>query len=153
MARMGILTVTNGQTFYTDDTRSALASTANTGQSNLVLASSAGFANGQAVMVIQLQGVGAGGYEFGTIANISGNTLSLSNNLSNTYTVGGNSKAQVIRVMQYGNVTVQSGGTITAHAWDGSTGGIVAFRSSGTVNIAGTIVATGYNGTARMLEY
>ena len=139
----GDLTVTNGQTIYTDNTRSALAATANSGQSNLALASSSGFANGQEVLVVQVQGTGAGNYEFGTIASIASNTLGLSKNLTNIFTVGGNSKAQVIRVLQYHDLTVQSGGTLTAHPWDGSTGGIVAFRASGTVTVSGTISADG----------
>ncbi|MFH2038983.1 MAG: CARDB domain-containing protein [Chloroflexota bacterium] len=139
----GNLTVNSGDTKYTDDYRSALASTASSGQLNLALSSTASFANGQEVLVIQIQGTGAGNYEFGTIASIAGNTLTLSKNLGNSYTVGGNSKAQVLRVMQYHDVTVQSGGVLTAHAWDGSTGGIVAFRATGIVNIQGIINANG----------
>ncbi len=138
----GDLTVTSGQTVYTDNTRSALASTANSGQLNLTLSNAAGFAAGQEVFVYQTQGTGAGIYEFGTIASVAGNTLTLSKNLTNVYTVGGNSKAQVMRVMQYHDVTVQSGGTLTAHAWDGNTGGIVVFGSNGITNIQGSINAS-----------
>ncbi|MBI5964085.1 MAG: hypothetical protein HY863_11460 [Chloroflexi bacterium] len=144
------LAVAYGETKYTDNTRSALASTANSGQLNLALASSSDFANGQEVLVIQIQGTGAGRYEFGTIANVSSNTLTLSKNLANTYTVGGNSKVQVIRVMQYHDVTVQSGGVLTAHAWDGNSGGVIAFRSSGLTSInAGGVLnssAIGFRG-------
>ncbi len=57
-------------------------------------------------------------------------------------------RAQVLRVPHYKNVTILSGGILTAHGWDGSTGGIVAFRSSGTTTIDGTLTADylGYRG-------
>ena len=137
----GDLTVTSGQTIYTDNTRSALASTASSGQLNLTLSSASGFVAGQEVLVIQMQGTGAGNYEFGTVASVASNTLTLSKNLTNTYMVGGGSTVQILRVPQYGNVTVQSGGILTTHAWDGTTGGIIVFRASGTVTIIGSLTA------------
>ncbi len=142
----GDLVVGNGQTAYTDDTRSALASSASSGQPNLALANASGFAVGQEVLVIQIQGTGVGKYELGTITGVSGNTLTLRNNLTDTYTVGGASKAQVIRVPHYQNVTVQNGGTLTAHGWDGATGGIIAFRSAGSTSINGIVSVNGTNG-------
>jgi thermitase len=144
----GDLTVTTGQTIYTDNTRSAVSSTANSGQTNITLSSASGFAAGQEVLIIQMQGTGAGNYEFANIASVSSNTLTLTKNLTNAYTTGGNSKAQVIRVMQYHDVTVQSGGILTAHAWDGNTGGVVVFRATGTTTVNGQINATvlGYRG-------
>ncbi len=144
------LTVANGEIKYTDNTRSALTSTANSGQTNLILSNASGFSAGQEVLVIQIQGTGAGLYEFKTIASISSNTLTLNNNLTNTYSAGGTSKAQVLRVMQYHDVTVQSGGALTAHAWDGNTGGIIAFKASGQLVVNGIIDMTGkgYRGGA-----
>jgi len=147
----GDLTVASGQTYYTDDTRSALAASASADQSNLTLSNAAGFAVGHEVLVIQMQGTGAGNYEFGTIAAINGNTLTLQRTLFNTYTVDGTSKAQVIRVPHYQNVTVQSGGMLTAHPWQGNvtgTGGTVVFRARGTVSVAGSFnaKAIGYFG-------
>ena len=141
----GDLTVASGQTYYTDDTRSALAASASADQSNITLSNAVGFAVGHEVLVIQMQGTGAGNYEFGTIAAINGNTLTLQRKLTNAYTVGGNDKAQIIRVLQYRNVTVQSGGILTAHAWDGTTGGVICFRvselfevqSGGSINVIG----------------
>ncbi|HEX5750797.1 MAG TPA: Ig-like domain-containing protein [Archangium sp.] len=49
---------------------------------------------------------------------------------------------QVIRVPEYTNVTIASTGIITAPAWDGSTGGIVAFLANATVNNNGVITAS-----------
>ncbi|RJP53338.1 MAG: hypothetical protein C4586_01555 [Anaerolineaceae bacterium] len=139
----GDLTVTAGQTIYTDNVRTALTSTAASGQSAITVSNAAGFTVGKEVMIVQIQGTGAGAYEFAAITNVSGNTLTLSKPLGSTYTIGGNSKAQVLVVSQYHDVTVQSGGILSAHAWDGSTGGIVAFRANGTVSVAGTLTASG----------
>jgi hypothetical protein len=142
----GDLTVSAGQTIYTDNTRSALSTTAASGQPSLTLSSASGFAVGQEVLIIQMQGIGAGTYEFGMIAGISGNIITLGVNLSYSYDSDGSSPAQVLRVYQYHNVTVQSDGVLTAHAWDGSTGGVVAFRASGTITETGTISANGQLG-------
>ena len=49
----------------------------------------------------------------------------------------------MIRVPQYQRVTVENGGVLTAQAWDGNTGGFVAFLSNGTVTIDGTITISG----------
>ncbi|HVX91346.1 MAG TPA: hypothetical protein VHC20_07065 [Candidatus Paceibacterota bacterium] len=48
---------------------------------------------------------------------------------------------QVIRVPQYTNVTVT--GTLTAKAWDGQTGGVLAFIASGTVTLNADIDVSG----------
>ncbi|MBM4457991.1 MAG: hypothetical protein FJ011_09545, partial [Chloroflexi bacterium] len=143
--RDGNLEVASGQTIYTDDARRPLDSTAPTGQRTLYVGTVAGFQMGGEVLVIQMQGTGAGNYEFGTITGIDGGlaTLTLQDSLQHTYTVGGNSKAQVVQVPHYRNVTVQSGGTLTAHAWDGNVGGIVAFRASGMTAVAGAIWVLG----------
>ncbi len=143
----GDLTVSSGQTKYVDNVRTRMTSTAGAGQKNVSVASTSGFPVGDEVLVIQMQGTGAGNYEFGTIASIGSGRLTLQGNLQHTYTVGGNSKAQVLRVPHYRNVTVQGGGTLTAHAWDGNTGGIVAFRVSGKATVSGTISVNGGNGS------
>ncbi|MFQ5612562.1 MAG: hypothetical protein ACE5H9_10565, partial [Anaerolineae bacterium] len=131
----GDLTVSG--TYYTDDTRTAVSATANAGQNTVSVQSTVGFAVGDEVLLIQMQGAGAGNYEFGAVAGVGAGTLILQDNLQHTYTAGGDSKAQVIRTPNYQNVTVQSGGNLTAHAWDGSTGGIIALRVSGTMTVAG----------------
>ena len=131
----GDVVVTSGQTLYTDAVRSSLAAVAAAGQRTVTVASAAGFAVGQHVLVIQMQGTGAGGYELGVIEGISGTTLRLQQPLAFAYTTGGVSRAQVIVVPRYRDLTVRSGGVVTAHAWDGTTGGVVAFRASGVVDV------------------
>ncbi len=129
----GPLNVTGSQTI--NNTRTALSATSNAGQPILNVASTSGFTIGQEVLIHQTQGTGTGNYEFEKIASISPGTLTLQANLSNTYTQGGNSHAQVIWVPQYTNVTVQSGEILTANSWDGNSGGILVFRANGKVDV------------------
>ncbi|MEI7845406.1 MAG: CARDB domain-containing protein, partial [Chloroflexota bacterium] len=147
----GDLTVTSGQTVYSDNTRSALISTANSGQANLTLVNASGFAVGKEVLVNQIQGSGAGAYEFGVIQGISGNTITLTKTTLNSYLATGNSKTQVIQVPQFNDITIQTGGVLTAHVWDGNTGGILVVRarrtfivqSGGEVRVSGIGFAGG----------
>ena len=50
---------------------------------------------------------------------------------------------QVIRVPQYKNLTVSSGASIVAPAWNGQTGGVVALQVSDGVTLDGTIDVSG----------
>jgi uncharacterized repeat protein (TIGR01451 family) len=92
----------------------------------------------------------AGRYEFVTVGSISGNTITLATacgNLKNTYA---STLAQVIRVPQFSNLTIDSGASVTAPAWNGSTGAIVAVHVQGTTTINGQIdlVGKGFRGGA-----
>ena len=141
----GDLVVADGQTVYTDNTRAKLTATAASGQNQIVLDDATGFAVDREVLVIQIWGTGAGTYEFSTISDITGNTISLLYNLNNTYTVDSTSTVQVVQVPHYQNVTVESGGTLTAFYWGNHfTGGIVAFRASEDVVVeaGGSITVT-----------
>jgi hypothetical protein len=149
----GSLTVTG--TVYTDDVRSALSATSSAGTNVVYVASTAGFAAGQEVLIIQMEGTGVGNWETKIIQSVGSGALTLTQNLVNTYYVGGGNKAQVIKVPHYTSVTVQSGGVLTAHPWDGSTGGIVFFRaqttvsvlSGGAIDVSGLGYAGGAGGT------
>lgn len=129
----GSLTVSS--TSYTDAVRSAVSTTSNSGQAVLSVSSVSGFSAGQTVLVIQMLGTGAGQYEEKTISSVGGSSLTFSSNLIYTYTNGANDKAQVLKVNQYTSVTVNNGGVLTCSAFDGSTGGIVYFKASGTVTV------------------
>lgn len=117
-------------------------------------------AQGDLVMIIQMQGAdiittddasygtiteynGAGNYEFRTVFNVSGNTILLCENLSNTYTQSGRSRSQVVRVPRFNNFLVGNAATITGKGWDGLSGGIVAVEANGTVTVDGLISANG----------
>src|SRR5207237_352693 len=52
----------------------------------------------------------------------------------------------VVRVRHYREFSIQAGGVLTAHGWDGGTGGIVVYRASGSTTVAGTITVAGSDG-------
>ena len=58
--------------------------------------------------------------------------------------IGASVKAQVIKVPQFHNVTVQGGGNLVAPSWDSNTGGILAMMCNETMNVAGSVNASGY---------
>jgi hypothetical protein len=108
----------------------ATAATATAGTSAIDAADATGFAAGQIVLIHQSQGNGAGNYELAAVASVVGNMINLGANLTHAYDTG----AQVIVVPQYTDVTVE--GTLVAPAWNGTTGGILAFQASGSVTVA-----------------
>lgn len=124
-----------------DCAASSISSLASAGQTNVLVNSTSGFYVGDEVLIIQITGTGIGNYEFKRIQNIISNILIMTTNLSYTYQSTG---AQVVRIPQYTNVTINNGGILTASAWNGTIGGIIAFRASGsvTVNDGGAISAT-----------
>lgn len=111
-------------------------------------ATNASFVAGQIVLIHQTQGSGAGTAQRNTILSYTAGTITLVNNLNATYAAG----AQVRVMPQYASVTINSGKTYTAKAWNGTTGGILAFLASGTVSIGGAINATGvgFRGAAQV---
>lgn len=139
--RNGNLTVTSGQNITLNTIRTNITGTA--GSTTATVSSSAYFVAGDLVLIHQTQGTSSvGKWEYNYIASISGTTWTFSKALSNAYN-SSSGKAQVIKVPQYQNVTVQSGGTLNTPAWDGSTGGILVFVANGVVSIAGNVTANG----------
>ncbi len=153
----GDLVVANGEIKYIDDVKSALGATASAGQPNVLLWAQNGFAVGQEVMLIQMRGSGAGNYEFNYISAVDGLNLTLGNNLTHTYTVGGaeSAKAQILKVPNYANLTVQSGGTLLAHAWNNYSGGTFVARVQNLAQIDGevSVSETGFSGGATSSSY
>ncbi len=92
----------------------------------------------------------AGHFEFAEVLYVSGNTIYLCNTLTNSYTVA-TGHVQVARVPQYTSLTVNTGASVVAAAWDGTVGGIVALNVSGTVTVNGQINvdSSGFRGGAR----
>jgi hypothetical protein len=118
----------------------------------------AAIGKGDLIMIIQVQGAdiittddaqygqitnynGTGRYEFRTVYEVSGNTILLCENLTNSYTQSGRSRAQVVRVPRLNQLTVAAGAVITGRAWDGARGGIVALEANDAVLINGQISA------------
>lgn len=119
-----------------------------------------GFANGRLVMVYRSNGTSAtpasgdrsavalsqstaGHWEFARVQSATSTTLNFTGPLIYSYPDG---TAQVIAVPEYTTVSVtNASANITAAAWNGSSGGVVAMLASGAVSFsaAGTVSASG----------
>ncbi|MEP7103309.1 MAG: PA14 domain-containing protein [Candidatus Dojkabacteria bacterium] len=146
------LTIDSTQTIYTDDIRGNLTETATSGSNQIKLNSMNQLDKGDRLIIVSMVGSSTGTYEYGIIQSISGNTVTLTSPLANTYTVSGSDIVQFVKVAQYHNLTVN--GHLTAHNWDGQTGGIVAIKATGTVTVVGDIGVDGkgYRGGSRTTE-
>ncbi len=142
----GALTVSG--TVYVDDVRTSLTSSASAGATSLTVSSGTGFSAGDEILIINLQGTSSdysdvGTYETRLIESVSGTTITLAEPLVNSYNAS-TQKIMVQRIPRYKSVTVNNGGNLTAHAWDGTTGGVVFFRAGDvTVNSGGKIDVSG----------
>jgi hypothetical protein len=126
-----------------------------TGGAEINVDDTTGFGIGDEVLLINLRGdasnnSNAGNYELLRIESVSANTITFTSEIQNIYgaTVdNGNLSGQAVRLQripQWTTVTINSGGTLTADDWAGSTGGIVAFRAdSVTINPGGALRADG----------
>ncbi len=103
-----------------------------------------GIAAGDEVLVLVAQGDTAGEYVFARVVTVEAGALVLD-------AAPGVGATFVQRVPTYGSVTVRAGGRLTAGAWDGASGGVLAFRAeSVTVEVGGaiTMAGRGYAGGA-----
>lgn len=108
-----------------------------------------GFAVGDKAIIIQMKGASidtantagfgniasineAGNFEFVTVESITSNSIKLKHLLVQNY--NSNGAVQLVRVPRYITAWVQ-GAPLTAPAWDGSTGGVLALEASGAVDI------------------
>ena len=150
----GTLTVTSADTIVNNYTH--ITSNATVGAPTILVADASEFSADDEILIIQMQngtdGI-AGTFEFVDISSISSNNLTLASTLSNAYFTGAFDTenatiTQVVRVPQHTSVTIQSGASIVAPAWNGSIGGIVVFRATNEVNISGAINVSqrGYRG-------
>lgn len=112
-------------------------------------------ATGDEVMIANLQGTSAnntnvGNWEYLNVSSVSTDTVNFSaaktkyygNGASDDTNIGTGSTNQRVmlqRVPNYHNVTIDSGKTLTASAWDGTKSGVLMFRANGTVTNSGTI--------------
>jgi hypothetical protein len=120
--------------------------------STITVASNTGFIAGDRVLLIQMKGAAmnttntsacgtvtalnnAGNYEFGIVASVSGGaTVTLTAAPSRSYTPGGTNAVQLVRVPVY-NSNVNVNGNVTAAAWNGTNGGVIALVVNGTLTI------------------
>ena len=142
----GDLTVT--QTTDLNPTRATANGSA--GASTLAIAGGVGptFSAGDTVLIHQTRGGATGVWELNQVVGVLSGQLALQTPLAHSYIAdAGSNRAQVLRVPQYRNLTVASGGMIQPAAWDGSTGGIVAAQVTGVAQIDGSVNVRGLDGT------
>ncbi|MFM7668215.1 MAG: hypothetical protein ACKO7D_08510, partial [Bacteroidota bacterium] len=80
----------------------------------------------------------AGNFEFNYILSINGNIITLATPLQQTYSTNGN--VQLVRVPGLSNPTVTA--ELTCPSWNGQTGGIIVFESTGPVTLQANINAS-----------
>lgn len=106
------------------------------------------FANGDVVLIIQMQGTNYGKWEINRVLSGGGSTsLTMVNSLGATFSSSGNARAQIIKVPMYLDYTINSGVTLSGPSWDGSTGGIVLLAVRRTLTLNGGISVSGNNGS------
>ena len=143
------LVVSNSGTVLNDYANLTASVTA--GATVLQVSTGSAFSPGERILVIQIQntlGAGVGTFEFATISSVSCSSITLTAGLGSNYFSGpcnSNSAvvAQVVSVPEYSSVHINVGASVTASAWDGCKGGVVAFRSDDSVMIDGSIQADG----------
>ncbi|MEO6950740.1 MAG: Ig-like domain-containing protein [Polyangia bacterium] len=156
----GDKTVANGEVV---NLYRALAADAAAGATSLTVTDATGYAAGDMVLVVGVQGAtidtsdsaaygtvsalgAAGANELWLLASVTGNVLGLDTScgltgLANAYPLA--SHPQVVRVPQYKTLTVPIGVTLTGKPWDGATGGFIAAHVQTTADIEGIVDASG----------
>lgn len=120
------------------------------------VANASDFSPGMSVLLIQMQGASinesntaafgnvtdlgsAGLYERNEISSIAGNEITLRYSLLNTYDLEGS--LQIVTIPEYEEAIVD--GTLTAQAWNGTTGGVVVFDAGAEAMINSDIDVQG----------
>lgn len=121
------------------------AVTGTSGQ-NTLNGTNSSFAIGQLVMVIQMTGADSGIWQLNKITSYSPGSIGVK--YANVISFTG--AAQILVMKQYHDVTINNGVTWSAKAWNGVTGGILAFFCNGQFTNNGTInlVGKGFRGGA-----
>jgi hypothetical protein len=146
--------ISTGRTCAEGVTASVTAVTATTATLSAVPAAGC-FAAGDEVLLINLQGTTAahdnvGNWDLLTVASTSGTTVTFTTSKTMSFGSSAGSdvgidteqKVALVRIAQFGDLTVSGGKTITSAAWDGTSGGVVALRAA-KLTLDGTISAAG----------
>lgn len=150
--KLDIITVSN---FFGDGSDGALTISTNTTEDPIdsscsgtegtktLTATNTSFAAGQKILIHQTRGTNAGTIQYTEIESYTAGTITTTDNLDISFNSTGDNKAQVRVMPQYTDVTINSGITYTAKAWNGTVGGILAFYANGTLTVTGTITGKG----------
>jgi hypothetical protein len=129
---------------------------ASTCANSIMVEDGSSFEEGDLVLIVQMKGAdidvtnsadfgnivdygSAGKYELNEVSEVSGDELFLLYRMENTYDFSG--FVQVVRVPVYSDALVTD--TLTCPAWDGSTGGILAFIVEGTLTLQAPVDVSG----------
>ena len=82
-----------------------------------------------------------GNFEVARVTAVTGGYLQVASPLQNTYNFTGTSRVQVISYRTYTDLTTTN--NITAQAWNGSIGGVIAIRVTGTLTLSHNIFTDG----------
>jgi len=146
----GVLTVNEGETLTINSERTSVTGTNYSGTFSILVDSTGGIQIGDEVLIITMQDPETdmndntvGRWEVLYVDAVSSGELSLQSALRQDFNAVDGKKHQVVRIPQYTDVSIS--GTLTCPGWDGSTGGILYFRSNSTVTVdaTGIISATG----------
>lgn len=97
----------------------------------------------------------AGLFDIATISSVTTTTITLHAPLQNTYNINSRSRVQVISFRKLSSSDYTTTSNITALAWNGNVGGVVAIQVPGTLTLAHTITADekGFRGGAVSANY
>ncbi len=109
------------------------------GDTSIAVHDAADFAEGDELLVLAQQGEDAGTHQFVYVAAVDGDTVTIEPALGDDYAA--DSVVLVQRVPHFTDVTLD--GTLEAVDWSGGGGGVVVFRATGDVSIAGAIRVDG----------
>lgn len=133
------ITFSSSQTFST-----VYKSCSGSAGSSTLSLSSFGFTDGDLILIHQTRGTGAGQWEINRIVSGGGTTsLMLQESLHYTYTDSGDSQAQVIKIQEYRDFSINSGVTLSVSGWNGDTGGFIPIAVKNDLVIDGTISVSG----------
>ncbi len=97
---------------------------------------------------------GAGSFELGRVCSIGGGDVAIENKLLQTYydTTVSDASIQVIIVPEYHDAIVN--GSLSAQAWDGSTGGVLAISVLDSLYVNGSIDVSeqGFRGGVKLID-
>lgn len=127
------------------------------GNNTITLTSATGFAIGDTILIIQMQGAdmstannstfgdisnmnGTGNYEFAVVCDLNGNVVTLGQNMLNTYDPNTGRVQAIVPEHDY-NVIVS--GNVTADDWNGSTGGVMVIIADNNLTMTGNIFMDG----------
>jgi hypothetical protein len=123
--------------------RAALSASATAGATTIQFSTAPAINAGELVLLLQVRGGNAGQWSIHRVAGRSSTSLSLDAPTTAAFDATGSAVAIAQRVPEYTTFTLANGSTIDAPAWDGTTGGVIAFYATGAVTINGTIHANG----------